>query len=297
MRPRFSGDIDAEFIDDDVGAEVVANDVNERPSAVRRRSKVKELAEEMSIRAVGSAENWDQYVEQAEGEVSVESYEKWLVDVKGWQPIESYDYPNADDRLAFRVRRYVHRLDPNVKKFVQIHRDAKQVWRIGAGPVIFPYNLPELVRRKAEPIVLCEGEKGANRAKKAGLLATCVQGQRWTDNVAAYFADRDVIILPNRDEAGEKNTEKALKILAKVGARTRIVRRPGLKWREDEHDWLEAGHTKEELLALAAAAPLSGLGALTAPPHPFPDEAKIPMWEFLYGHHLMRHGVGHRRSR
>ena len=49
-----------------------------------------------------------------------------------------------------------------------------------------PYDLPELLARPDDEIELVEGEKGVEFLKKLGLLATCVQGQNWTDDCARW---------------------------------------------------------------------------------------------------------------
>jgi AAA domain len=149
-----------------------------------------------------------------------------------------------------------------------------------------PYRLPELLARSSEPIVLLEGEKGVNRAFKAGLLATCVQGGIWTDLVADQFAGREVIICPDADDAGEEKLAKALTHLTRVGARVRVVRLPGLKRRQDLYDWLEAGHTAPELLALALSQP--EVSAINISLYVCPEEASIAPYNWLYGRHLLR---------
>jgi hypothetical protein len=106
------------------------------------------------------------------------------------------------------------------------------------------------------------------------------------DFVADQFADRDVIYTPDADLKGEANLAKALPHLKRVSARVRVVRLEGLKRREDLFDWLEAGHTAEELLALAAAQPVAG--AIDLAPYIFPDEKDIPPYEWLYGGVLLR---------
>jgi hypothetical protein len=163
------------------------------------------------------------------------------------------------------------------------------VIKIGAGPLRVPFHLPELIARLNDPIILLEGEKGVIRAQRAGLLATCVQGQIWTDLIADYFADRDVIIPPDFDDKGEANLTKALDHLLKVKAQVRVLRLPGLERRQDLYDWLEAGHTAEELLALAETQPIQG--QVNIAPYVFPEEKDIAPYEYLYGIALQREEI------
>jgi hypothetical protein len=159
---------------------------------------------------------------------------------------------------------------------------------IGVGPVRVPYHLPELLQRSDEWVILNEGEKAADRAMQEGLLATCVEGQHWTDNQADYFANRDVLWVQEGDTAGTKNTANALERLVQVGTRVRVWR-PGGGRHDDLFNWLEAGHTKEELLAIAATLPVHG--QINAKPYVFPDERALPLWDWLYGKHLSRGAV------
>ena len=53
-----------------------------------------------------------------------------------------------------------------------------------------------------------------------GLRATCAQGSIWTDSVTQFLAGEDVVILPDNDDAGRENAEKAEESLRKAGART-----------------------------------------------------------------------------
>ena len=67
------------------------------------------------------------------------------------------------------------------------------------------------------------------------------------------------MFLEDNDEPGRFNTEKALELLAPVAKSIRVVRLPGLKHRKDVIDWLDAGHTEEELKAVFEATPAEGL--------------------------------------
>jgi hypothetical protein len=265
-----------------------SGDWGDRPLDDEPKSKIKRRAQDLAKREVGAASEWERFVEQAEGYIQWENFERWMKD-QGWDFIKAYDYPNAEGKLVFQSLRYHHHLVPTKKKFILRRRGPNGAWVHGAGEARLPYQLPQLIARKGEPIVVVEGEKGADRAILAGLRATCVQGQNWTDDVTAFFAGEDVILCLDDDDAGRKNTDTALKWLAKVKAKVRVVKLPDLAPRQDLYDWLEAGHTKEQLLVLADAVPVSGRVHIR--PYSFPLEKDIPLMDWLYGHHLRRGDV------
>jgi hypothetical protein len=138
-----------------------------------------------------------------------------------------------------------------------------------------------------ETVWFCEGESNADyAAKQYGILTTTVAGQKWSRDAAEAFRGMDVIILEDDDAQGWENAANAVKNLTGVAKSIRVVRLPGLKPGEhDIVDWGKAGHTKEELLALAEKAPRLGL---RDEPYDFPAEADLAMYDWTYGEHLLR---------
>jgi hypothetical protein len=246
--------------------------------AVRRR------AEYIAKQEVGDASEWGYYLEQAKGGISDDNYQDWLKR-RGWDLVETYnDYKNQEGQQLYAARRYHYRLMPSKKIFVLVHREGGR-WVRGAGPVRVPYRLPEMLARVDEDITLVEGEKGAIAAAKAGLLATCVQGQNWTEDVAQFFAGRPVNVAMDNDDAGRDNKKEALYWLAKVNAIVRVPELPNLKPRQGLDDWL-AKHSVEEYRDLIAKTPI--VGQINVVPHSFPDERTLERDDWLYGKHLLR---------
>ena len=95
-------------------------------------------------------------------------------------------------------------------------------WKWGAPPEPRPlYRLPELLAASPEvPVVVVEGEKTAEAAVKCGLTAVT----SWGGAKAASKTDwsplggRKVIILPDKDEAGEGYAETVVSLCRKAGA-------------------------------------------------------------------------------
>ncbi len=131
-------------------------------------------------------------------------------------------------------------------------------WVIGAMPDPRPlYRLPELLTRSGEQVVVCEGEKATDAAAGLGLLATTSIGgakaagkSDWTP-----LAGREVVILPDHDEAGKRYAADVTSVLAKLTppATVRIVDLadawPDLPEGGDIADLVERGEDHESIKA------------------------------------------------
>jgi hypothetical protein len=137
-------------------------------------------------------------------------------------------------------------------------------------------------------VYLCEGEKDADRIASIGLLGTTVASQKWSNEAINPLRGRDVVILEDNDEKGRQNAQRAVEVLTGTARSIRVVRLPGLTHGQDVSDWLDANHTKEELIAVVEATPTLGLRTT---PHDFPDEKTLAQWQWLYGRHLLRGAV------
>src|SRR5205085_2192124 len=79
---------------------------------------------------------------------------------------------------------------------------------------------------------------------------------KWRPEYNEHLRDRDVVLLPDNDDAGRKHAEHVVSSLHGIAANIRITTLPGLSLKEDVSDWLVAGHTVAELDALVAATPV-----------------------------------------
>ena len=76
-------------------------------------------------------------------------------------------------------------------------QDLRDKFTLG-GPARVPYNLPELLKRRDEEIVIVE-VAGTNYLMSKGMLATCIQGQHWTS------IDANVFVSPLSRNGFERN--------------------------------------------------------------------------------------------
>src|SRR5262245_9316180 len=190
---------------------------------------------------------------------------------------KAYIYPAADGTPAFRkVRGY----DKDGKKFFWIERpNGHGGWVKGTKDTkgnslvdtSILYHLPKVTEAIAlgHTILVVEGEKDVDRCWSIGIPATCNahgaadptknQKPKWKAEHSAQLAGADIVVIPDHDPAGYAHAEATCQLSLKVAKR---VRRLMLRehWPEcpeggDISDWLNAGHTREELDALIAKAP------------------------------------------
>jgi hypothetical protein len=176
--------------------------------------------------------------------------------------VATYDYRDERGDLLQQVVRF----EP--KDFRQRRPDGNGgwIWKKAARQV--PYRLPELIDAPADCLMfVVEGEKDADRLASLGLVATCNAGgaakrrndgkpgrSKWRPELNPFFQGRDVVILPDNDDAGRDHARSAASNLAPVAARVRILELPGLGPKDDVSEWLNTNGSPEELQRLAADA-------------------------------------------
>lgn len=200
---------------------------------------------------------------QAETGLDKDGAVAWLAErghirrpASGMNIVAEYPYTDASGQLLFEVVR----LDP--KSFRQRRPDpsAKDGWTWNLGGVQrVVYRLPELLDASGmgEPVFVVEGEKAADALAGLGLAGTCSPGgaNKWRPEFAQWFNGADVLILPDNDEPGRQHAELVLHSLKGAARRVRTISLPGLPEKGDVFDWIQAGGTADQLLALADGIP------------------------------------------
>jgi putative DNA primase/helicase len=185
--------------------------------------------------------------------------------------VATYDYRDERGELLFQVCR----LDP--KTFRQRRPDGKGGWLWNVkGVRQVPYRLPELLA-SAGRVFITEGEKDALRLTALGICTSCNAGgaAKWRAKFASYFGGRDVVILPDNDDAGRNHARQVAANLAPVATSVRVLDLPDLPEKGDVTDWLDRGGTAETLGKLADAAPLFQSDDQTEAPSEQDDQAEI----------------------
>lgn len=162
-----------------------------------------------------------------------------------------YPYRDEGGALLFEAVRY----DP--KKFAQRRPDGKggHIWNLNGVRRVL-YRLPEL--RAADPthwVFVTEGEKHADRLASHGLIATTnpAGAGKWQYVDDAPLHERRVVILADADEPGRQHAEDVAQRIYGKAAEVRVVHLPGLPLKGDVIDWLDAGHTIDELRQIMEA--------------------------------------------
>ncbi|MFZ2874576.1 MAG: DUF3987 domain-containing protein [Phycisphaerales bacterium] len=102
-------------------------------------------------------------------------------------------------------------------------------WIIGGMPTPRPlYGLPDLLATKpGDRVYVTEGEKAADAARAVGLVAaTSPHGSKSAGKADwSPVAGRDVVILPDHDDAGERYADDVARLVTAAGAKSvRVVR-------------------------------------------------------------------------
>jgi hypothetical protein len=159
---------------------------------------------------------------------------------------------NSLPRARKKLAEYHYRNAAGEIMFTKIRYEPKDFCIIGDyQPII--YGLPEVHNANVLKTVLwVEGEKAVDRLRGLGLLATTVGGASKSPDFAVnVLKGRNVVILPDNDDAGKKHAEIVSRCLKANGVHAvRILELPGLPVKGDVCDFLDMGHSVGELNAL-----------------------------------------------
>ena len=222
------------------------------------------------------------------------------------QIVATYDYRDERNTLLFQAVRFAP------KGFAQRKPDGNGGWEwtlTGVKRVL--YRLSEILT--AETVYIVEGEKDADRLWSLGIPSTTnPQGAgKWREEYNASLVGKRIVIFPDNDEPGKQHARQIARSLLPVAAlpqkskvattdcsvreskpdilcgtptyeakppvakAVKIVRLPDLPPKGDVSDWLDAGHTKEELAEIVkATAALKAEDFLSTPS----NEANTNPW-------------------
>jgi hypothetical protein len=178
--------------------------------------------------------------------------------------IATYDYTDAYGHVLFQKRRHPNK--PDGSKDFSIWQPDGRGWKRGLeGVKERPlYRLHELI--VAREVIFTEGEKDADRVRALGLadsegrpiaVTTNFGGAgEWSDEYGRYFIGKKVIRLVDNDDVGIAASEKCARTLHEHKALgIKVILLPDLPAHGDVTDWLDQGHTREELIEVIRQAP------------------------------------------
>ena len=164
--------------------------------------------------------------------------------------VATYDYVSADGEVLYQVVRFAPK-DFRQRRPV----GSGWSWSVKGVPRVL-YRLPEVRAAIAagRTVYVCEGEKDADAAAALGLAATCNSGgadngsgSKWLQEFGDALSGADVIVIPDRDAAGEKHAARVVSTLGKA----RRVRVAEPTTGKDLSDWIAAGATAADIEAAA----------------------------------------------
>ncbi len=162
--------------------------------------------------------------------------------------VAEYSYRDEKGEPLFQVVRF----DP--KSFRQRRPDGKGgwIWKLD-GVRRLLYNLPEVV--KAKSVLICEGEKDCETARKLGLVATCNPGGagKWNSEYAQFLSGKRVVVIADADAPGVAHAKQVVRSLAGVAESIRLIE--ALPAAKDLSEWIEHGGTREILLEIIKRRP------------------------------------------
>lgn len=154
-----------------------------------------------------------------------------------------YPYHDESGKVLFEVVRQ------KPKQFYQRRPDGKGgwVWNLNGVRRVL-YNLPQVVKSKS--VLVVEGEKDCETAKRLGLVATTSGAVgSWRAEFAEVLQGRRVVIIADADEPGRKHARDVARSLIGVAESVRLLELPTGK---DLSGWVAPAGTgtREGLLAL-----------------------------------------------
>lgn len=196
--------------------------------------------------------------------------------------VASYVYRDETGTPLYEAVRF-----ENPKTFRQrrVSADGSKVWGLDGARLVL-YRLPELLA--ADPaltVFLVEGEKDADRLASLGLVATTsVMGAgKWRDEYAEFLRDRHVVVIPDNDQPGRDHADDEVKSIIGIAASVRLMPLD-VPPKGDASDWLDQGHTADDLEI--EAAKLDPMGR-PRPEYPIRTLAELMAQEHVPGAQIL----------
>ncbi|WP_252214455.1 CHC2 zinc finger domain-containing protein [Clostridium sp. VAP41] len=171
---------------------------------------------------------------------------------QGYKPLGVFTFVDENNKPIYSKVKF---LKPDGKKETPYyHIENGQVIN-NRGYDEVPYNYYNLLQGIAEnkTIVFSEGEKDVNTINntlsKKDYVATSIKGFKDYDKIKGEFMK--IAVIGDTGEAGQKYIDNIKYNFIKVASSFKIINLPSIKAMGDNidvTDWLEAGHTRKELL-------------------------------------------------
>lgn len=158
-----------------------------------------------------------------------------------------YPYTDEDGNLLYQVVRYTP------KDFRQRRPDGQGgwIWTLGSVRLVL-YRLSDLLAHPTAPIVIVEGEKDVDRLTALGVTATtaAMGAGKWKDCYLPPLVGREIVVIPDNDAKGKQHADTIIASCRSIARRLSRVELPDAPPKGDVSDWLDAGHSVDELRGL-----------------------------------------------
>ena len=162
--------------------------------------------------------------------------------------VATHPYTDEAGKVLFEVVRF----EP--KDFRQRRPDGKGgwVWSLNGVRRVL-YGLPEVIGAKS--VVVCEGEKDVESARKLGFAATCNPhgAGKWRLEYAGALRGKRVAIIADADEPGLAHGREIARSLIGIAETVRLIE--ALPQAKDLSEWVEKDGTREKLIGIIKETP------------------------------------------
>jgi putative DNA primase/helicase len=177
---------------------------------------------------------------------------------------KQFDYYDENGALSYSSIKKVKVSNSKEKKFTYFSYDkeSKPVWNL-KGIGLIPYRLPELIKavQQGKTIYIPEGEKDVETLRYHGLESTTnpFGAGKWKPFFNHFLKGANIVILEDNDDAGRNHTNILINELSKVVSTIKLIQFQEMPEKSDVTDWLNSGHTIEELMDKVEKAPFIDL--------------------------------------
>jgi len=169
-----------------------------------------------------------------------------------------YVYQNADGADVLTVTR-TDFMDSNgtPKKLFKQRTPSSQAPSKDPNYTPVPYRLPKWID-STDTLLIVEGEKCADALASIGFQSTTNVGGsgNWSPELNPWFQGRNIVILPDNDQAGEKHVLAVTNALTGIAKSIRVCRLSNLPEKGDVIDWLAEGNSAADLKQRILSTPI-----------------------------------------
>lgn len=182
----------------------------------------------------------------------VKGYIEWQIKKFGWKDTLIGLFPFVNDKGEILYFKAKFRNDKGEKRLSYYHIENDKVIN-KRGSEELPYNLYNAIEgiKNGKILIICEGEKDSNLLNNIfsnnKYVATSVKNVK----DLSILRDASIYICGDTGEAGQKYIEHIKSELFQYSNMFKIISLPGIEElgdNKDVGDWLEAGHSKKDLL-------------------------------------------------